>query len=323
MTGIKRMLAFIAASGMACGAVLAQGFPDKPIRIVVPYPPGGATDLINRIAGEEASTLLGQSVIVENRTGAGGLVGTAYVAKSPADGYMLAACTVGTCAITSQLLKSVGYDLWKDFAPVINYGGVQNVFLVHPSVPAKRIADLVAIARSQPGKFVFGSGGIGNSPHMTVELLLYRTKVSMLHGPYKGSGQALVDLMGGQIPMMVENEPSIISHVRAGRVRAIAVTGPQRSSQLTGVPTMIEQGYADFIVEAWFGLMVPAKTPRAAVDKLNATFNTVLQNPRIRKRLEEVNLNIAGGTPEQFGAHMKAEYEKWGKVIAANNIKVE
>jgi tripartite-type tricarboxylate transporter receptor subunit TctC len=158
---------------------------------------------------------------------------------------------------------------------------------------------------------------------MTVELLKYRAKIDMLHVPYKGSGPALMDTAGGQIQMMVENEPSVVAHVKSGRLRALAGTGPHRSAALADVPTMIEQGYEDFVVEAWFGILAPARTPRAVVDKLNAAFNAALQNPRIRKRLEEVSVNIAGGPPEKFGAHMKAEFEKWASVIKANNITVE
>jgi tripartite-type tricarboxylate transporter receptor subunit TctC len=220
-------------------------------------------------------------------------------------------------------MKSPGYDLAKDFVPVILIGGVANVFVVTPTFPPNTIKELVALAKSRPGEIVFGSGGVGNSPHMTVELLKYRTKIDMLHVPYKGSGPAIIDVAGGQIQMMVENEPAIVAHVKSKRLRALAGTGPQRSVALAEVPTMIEQGYDDFVVEAWFGVLAPAKTPRAAVDKLNAAFNTALQNAKTRKRLEEVSVNIAGGAPEKFGAHMKVEIEKWGNVIKANNIKLE
>ena len=309
--------------GIAAAPAAAQTFPDKPIRIIVPFAPGGSTDLVGRIIADGAAEPLGQSVIIDNRTGAGRLIGTAAVARAAADGYTLSQCTVGTCAISASLVKNTGYDLTKDFAPIILIGGVMNVFVVTPAFPAKDVKDLVAMARARPGKITFGSGGVGNSPHMTVELLKYRERIDMVHVPYKGSGPAIIDVAGAQINMLVENEPAIISHVKSGKLRAIAVTGKQRSAQLTDIPTMLETGYDDFVVEAWFGLMAPARTPRAIIEKLNAAFNATLQNPRIRKRLDDVNVNIAGGSPEMFGAHMKLEFDKWASVIKANDITVE
>ncbi len=307
----------------ACAAVAAQTFPEKPLRIVVPFAPGGSTDLVGRIMAEGATEILGQSVIIDNRTGAGGIIGTAAVARTNPDGYTLAQCTVGTCAIIPSLVKNTGYDLMQDFAPVIQIGGVMNVFVVTPGFQVKGIKELVALAKAQPGKLTFGSGGVGNSPHMTVELLKFRDKIDMVHLPYKGSGPAIIDVAGGQINMMVENEPAILAHVKSGRLRAIAVTGAKRSPQLTDIPTMVELGYADFVVEAWFGFLAPARTPQPVIDKLNTAFNAALQNPRIRKRLEDVSVNIAGGSPATFGAHMKSEYAKWAAVIKANNIVAE
>jgi len=309
--------------GIAAAPAAAQTFPDKPIRIIVPFAPGGSTDLVGRIIADGAAEPLGQSVIIDNRTGAGRLIGTAAVARAAPDGYTLSQCTVGRCAISASLVKNTGYDLTKDFAPIILIGGVMNVFVVTPAFPAKDVKDLVAMARARPGKITFGSGGVGNSPHMTVELLKYRDRIDMVHVPYKGSGPAIIDVAGAQINMLVENEPAIISHVKSGKLRAIAVTGKQRSAQLTDIPTMLETGYDDFVVEAWFGLMAPARTPRAIIEKLNAAFNATLQNPRIRKRLDDVNVNIAGGSPEMFGAHMKLEFDKWASVIKANDITVE
>lgn len=309
--------------GIVAASSGAQNFPDRPIRIVVPYVPGGSTDLLSRLLGEAASETLGQNVIVENRPGAGGMVGTAFVAKSAPDGHTIVICTVGTCAVNPTLIKNPGYDIFKDFAPVILIGGVMNVFVVNNSVPVKNIKELIALARAQPGKLTFGSGGIGNSPHMTLELLQYRTKVNIIHVPYKGSGAAITDALGGQIDMMVENEPSIQPYVKAGRLRGIAVTGAKRSPGLPAVPTMIEQGFSDFVVEPWFAFLAPAKTPRAAIDKLNAAFNAALKNPRLRPRLDEANLIIGGGTPEQLTTHMHTELDKWAQVIKANNVKVD
>ncbi|MGZ5137737.1 MAG: Bug family tripartite tricarboxylate transporter substrate binding protein [Burkholderiales bacterium] len=318
-----RQICCALVSGIIAASTWAQSFPDRPIRIVVPYVPGGSTDLLSRLLGEAASETLGQNVIFENRPGAGGMVGTAFVAKSAPDGHTIVICTVGTCAVNPTLIKNPGYDIFKDFAPVILIGGVMNVFVVNNSVPVKNIKELIALARAQPGKLTFGSGGIGNSPHMTLELLQYRTKVNIIHVPYKGSGAAITDALGGQIDMMVENEPSIQPYVKAGRLRGIAVTGAKRSPGLPAVPTMIEQGFSDFVVEPWFGFLAPAKTPRAAIDKLNAAFNGALKNPKLRPRLDEANLIIGGGTPEQLAAHMHTEFDKWAQVIKANNVKVD
>ena len=300
-----------------------QVFPERPVRIVVPYVPGGSTDLISRLLADAAAEALGQNVIVENRPGAGGMLGTAFVAKAAPDGHTLVICTVGTCAVNPTLFKNPGYDLFKDFQTVILLGGVMNVFVVNNSVPVKNIKELVALAKANPNKLSFGSGGIGNSPHMTLELLAFRTGVKINHIPYKGSGAAIIDAVGGHVDMMVENEPSIQPYVKNGRLRGIAVTGAKRSPGLPAVATMVEQGFADFVVEPWFGYMVPVKTPRAAVDKLNTAFNAAMKNPKVRARLEEANLIISGGTPEQMATHMRAEVERWAQVIKANKISVE
>lgn len=309
--------------GVSASIACAQTFPERAVRIIVPYVPGGSTDLLSRILAESLTESLGQNVIVENRPGAGGMLGTAVVAKSPPDGHTLVICTIGTCAVNPTLMKNPGYDLFKDFAPVVYLGGVMNVFVVNNSVPVRNIKELVALARANPGKLTFGSGGIGNSPHMTLELLAYRTKVNIIHVPYKGSGAAIIDAVGGQVDMMVENEPSIQPYVKSGRLRGVAVTGAKRSPGLPAVATMVEQGFTDFVVEPWFGYMVPVKTPRAAVDKLNAAFNTAMKNPKVRARMEEANLIIGGGTPEQFAAYMRAEVDRWAQVIKANKISVD
>ena len=316
-------IAFALLLAMAASIVGAQNFPERAVRIIVPYVPGGSTDLLSRILAEALTELLGQNVIVENRPGAGGMLGTALVAKSPPDGHTIVICTIGTCAVNPTLIKNPGYDLFKDFAPVVYLGGVMNVFVVNNSVPVRNIKELVALARANPGKLTFGSGGIGNSPHMTLELLAYRTKVNIIHVPYKGSGAAIIDAVGGQVDMMVENEPSIQPYVKSGRLRGVAVTGAKRSPGLPAVATMVEQGFADFVVEPWFGYMAPIKTPRAAVEKLNAAFNAAMKNPKVRARMEEANLIIGGGTPEQFAAFIRIEVDRWAQVIKANKISVD
>ncbi len=234
---------------------------------------------------------------------------TVAVARAAPDGYTLVACTVGTCAIVPSLVKNTGYDLAKDFVPVILFGGVANIFVVTPTFPPKSIKELVALARARPGEIVFGSGGVGNSPHMTVELLKYRTKIDMVHVPYKGSGPALIDTAGGQVQMMVENEPAIVAHIKSGRLRGLAGTGPRRSAALADIPTMLEQGYEDFVVEAWFGLMAPARTPRAAVDRVKCGIQ--------HRAAESAHPQTAGGSQREHRrrptGEIRCAYEDRGR----------
>ena len=305
------------------GAVTAQAFPDRPIRIIVPFTPAGSSDIVARAMADGAGEALGQSVIVENIPGAGGNVGTLRAAKSPADGYTLVQCTIGTCSINGSLYANTGFDVQKDFVPVILTGGVMNVFTVNNNFPAKTMAEMVAWAKANPGKLTFGSSGVGASNHLAPEWLAFLTGVSMIHVPYKGSGPAIIDIVGGQIMMFNDNEPSILPQIKAGKVRALAVTGPQRSKNLPDVPTMVEAGYKGFVVEPWFGFMAPKGTPQAVVDKLNATFNAALANPRVKKRLEDAGLRPVGGAASVLGEQIRVETERWAAVIKANNIRAE
>ena len=301
----------------------AQGFPERPVKIVVPFTPAGSSDIVARAMADGAGEALGQSVLVENIPGAGGNVGTARVAKAAADGYTLIQCTIGTCSINGSLYANTGFDVQKDFVPVFLTGGVMNVFTVNNNFPAKTMPEMVAWAKANPGRLTYGSSGIGASNHLAPEWLAYLTDIEMVHVPYKGSGPAIIDIIGGQIMMFNDNEPSILPQIKNGKVRALAVTGPQRSVSLPGVPTMEEAGYKGFVVEPWFGFMAPAATPKTAVDKLNAAFNTALQNPRVKKRLEDSGLRIVGGAPGHLGDLIRTETERWARVIKANNIKAE
>ena len=317
-----RFTIFFVSLLLAC-AVHAQTFPDHPIKIVVPFTPAGSSDIVARAMADGASEALGQAVVVENLPGAGGNVGTARVAKAAADGYTLIQCTIGTCSINGSLYANTGFDVQKDFEPVFFTGGVMNVFTVNNNFPAKTMQEMVAWAKANPGKLTFGSSGIGASNHLAPEWLAFLTGVQMIHVPYKGSGPAIIDVVGGQIMMFNDNEPSILPQIKAGKLRALAVTGPQRSLQLPEVQTMEEAGYKGFVVEPWFGFMAPKGTPKAVIDKLNAAFNTALQNPRVKKRLEEAGVRAVGGTPERLGEQIRVETERWARVIKANNIKAE
>ena len=317
-----RVVALVLSLCLA-GAVTAQVFPDRPIRIIVPFTPAGSSDIVARAMADGAGEAIGQSVIVENIPGAGGNVGTLRAAKSPADGYTLVQCTIGTCSINGSLYANTGFDVQKDFVPVFLTGGVMNVFTVNNNFPAKTMAEMVAWAKANPGKLTFGSSGVGASNHLAPEWLAFLTGVSMIHVPYKGSGPAIIDIVGGQIMMFNDNEPSILPQIKAGKVRALAVIGPQRSKNLPDVPTMVEAGYKGFVVEPWFGFMAPKGTPAAIIDKLNATFNTALANSRVKKRLEDTGLRPVGGAASILGEQIRVETERWAAVIKANNIRAE
>jgi len=315
-------LALLLIACLPAGA-LAQGFPDKPVKLVVPFPPGGATDLIARVVAEGAAEALGQPVVVENLGGAGGNIATARVAKAPADGYTLSLCSIGTCAINMSVYANPGYDILRDFAPVVLVGGVMNVLAANNEFPARSVPELEAYAKAHPGTLNFGSSGIGTSNHLTAEWFKLVTGVQMEHVPYKGAALALTDLMGGQVQLVVDNEPSVLPHIKAGRVRALAVTGPRRSVSLPDVPTMEEAGYAGFVVEAWFGVITPAGTPPPVIARLNEAFNKALQAPRTRKRLEDAAVRVLGGTSQRMAEQILADLERWGRVVKANRIRAE
>ena len=317
-----RLLAALLAA-LCMGLVQAQTFPDRPVKIIVPFTPAGSSDIVARAMADGASEALGQSVVVENTPGAGGNVGTLRAARALADGYTLVQCTIGTCSINGSLYSNAGFDVQKDFVPILLTGGVMNVFTVNLNFSVRTMQEMVAWARANPGKLTFGSSGIGASNHLAPEWLAFLTGISMIHVPYKGSGPAIIDVIGGQIMMFNDNEPSILPQIKAGKLRALAVTGPQRSKALPEVPTMEEAGYKGFVVEPWFGFMAPRGTPQVVVDRLNAAFNTALSNPRIRTRLEEAGLRPVGGAPERLGEQIRIETERWARVIKANNIRAE
>ncbi len=308
---------------MLCATTYAQTFPSKPLKLVVPFGPGGSSDVVARIMADGAGEALGQTMLIENVPGAGGNIGTARVVKAAPDGYTLVECTIGTCAINPSIYAQTGYDLRKDFAPVFLVGGVMNIFTVHPSMPVKSIAELVAYVKANPGKLPVAIGAVGSSNHLTPVWFASIAGLDMLYVPFKGAGDAITALLGGQVMMFVDNEPSILPQIKAGKARPLAVTGPRRSVYLPEVATMEELGYKGFVVEPWYGFMVPQGTPRASVEKLNAAFNAAIRNPRIKARLEEAGLRLVGGAPERLDEQIRGESERWAKVVKANNVKVE
>jgi tripartite-type tricarboxylate transporter receptor subunit TctC len=319
---LSRRLALVSCLAFAAIAH-AQTFPSKPLKLVVPFGPGGSSDVVARIVAEGAGEALGQPMLIENVPGAGGNIGTARVVKAAPDGYTLVECTIGTCAINPSIYAQTGYDLQKDFAPVFLVGGVMNIFTVHPSMPVKSIAELVAYIKANPGKLPVAIGAVGSSNHLTPVWFASIAGLDMLYVPFKGAGDAITALLGGQVMMFVDNEPSILPQIKSGKARPLAVTGPRRSAYLPDVATMEELGYKGFVVEPWYGFMVPQGSPRAAIERLNAAFNAAIRNPRIKARLEEAGLRLVGGAPERLGEQIRGESERWAKVVKANNVKVE
>jgi tripartite-type tricarboxylate transporter receptor subunit TctC len=304
------------------GAALAQ-YPAKPVRIVVPYPPGGTSDILARLIGAKLADSLGHPFPVENRPGASGAIGSQVVAKAAPDGYMLLLGTASTHGVNSAVAKSLPYDAVKDFSPITVVGGTPNVILVHPDIAAKSLAELLALARSKPGRLNFGSTSLGGTPHMSAELLKMMTGVDIVHVPYKGAGPMLADLIGGQVQIGFDNLPSSTGHIRSGKVRALAVTTPKRWPGSPEIPTVAESGVPGYEVSGWFGLLAPGGTPRPVVDTLYRAISAALKQPEMQKQMLEFGAEPGGNPPEDFARQIAAEIEKWKKVVSATGVKVE
>lgn len=315
-----RLLVLVLA--LAALPVHSQNFPNKPVRLVVPFAPGGSTDIFARLLAERVQAPLGQSVVVENRAGAAGNIGAQEVVRSTPDGHTLLMATTGVMAINNALYKSMTYDAAKDLAPVVYVASITNVLIVPPDFPAKNVAELVAMAKKDPGKLSFASSGAGASTHMSAELFKAMTGTDILHVPYKGSGPAMPDLMAGRVHMMFENAPGAMGHIKAGKLRALGQTGLKRSPSLPDVPTIDESGVKGYESLSWSGIAVPAGTPKAVVDRLNKDFNTVLATAEMRGKLAEQGADTIGGPPEAFAKHIQAEREKWSRLIRDKNIVV-
>jgi tripartite-type tricarboxylate transporter receptor subunit TctC len=323
MTSLLRRFAIGASLALVAAWASAQTYPAKPIRIVVPFPPGGATDILARDVAQKLSEAWGQQVIVDNRPGAGGNIGSELVAHSAPDGYTLEMGTVGTHAINASLYARMPYDHVKDFAPVILVAGVPNVLVVNPAVPANSVAELIAYAKANPGKLNFASSGNGTSIHLSGELFKVMAGVQMTHIPYKGSAPAMQDLLGGQVQLMFDNLPPSLPQIKAGKVRALAVTSLTRAPALPDVPTVAEAGLPGFEASSWFGILAPAGTPPAIVARLNAEIAKWLATPEAKEKLSKQGANAAGGTPEDFAKHIAAETAKWAKVVKDSGAKID
>jgi tripartite-type tricarboxylate transporter receptor subunit TctC len=295
---------------------------DRTLKIVLGYPPGASSDALTRLLADKLRVSLGQAVVVENRPGAGGNIAADHVAKSPPDGYTLIMGT-SSLAISQSLYKKLSYDLLQDFAPITQAVNYTNLLVVHPSAGVSNVAELLALARAKPGALSYGTAGNGTPPHMTGELFKAYTGVNILHIPYKGGAPAIVDLVAGQIPMMFDNVPPLLPHVRSGRIRALAVTSLARIQVLPDVPTLHELGLKDFDAVGWNGLLAPAGTPREIVARLNAEVVRVLRIPEVRDQLTSQGADVVGNSPEEFAAWIKIEVKKWAEVVRVSGAKVD
>ena len=295
-------------------------YPVKPIRLVVPFPPGGTADIHGRMLGEKLAQRLHQQIVVDNRSGASGNVGLEIVARSPADGYTLVISTVGSWAVNPHLYK-LPYDVLNDFAPIIHVANTPGVLAVHPSLPVKTVKELIALARQRPGELTYGSSGVGGFEHMSAELFDSMAKTKMVHVPYKGSAPAILDLIGGHIHLVFGPATPTLPHIQSGRLRAIATTGATRVDALADIPTIAEAGIAGYENLTWSAVGAPARTPRSIIDLLNKELNAVLQMPDIRDALRMSGSTVTGGTPEQFQDYLRSELAKYGKLIKAAGIK--
>ncbi|MBI2772210.1 MAG: tripartite tricarboxylate transporter substrate binding protein [Burkholderiales bacterium] len=305
----------IALFGASLPGAHAQAWPSRGLRIVVPFAPGGSTDIFARLVGDRLATALGQPVVVDNRPGAGGNIGADAVAKAPPDGYTLLMATTGVMAINNAMYKSLSFDAEKDLKPVIYIASITNVLIVPADSPFKSAGDVIAAAKAAPGRVSFASSGSGSSTHMSAELFRLMTGTELLHIPYKGSGQAMPDVISGRVSMMFENMPGAVGQIKSGNVRVLAVTGLRRTPALPDVKTVAEAGVPGYESLSWSGIAVPAATPPDVVARLNREINAILANPEMKQKLAEQGAEAVGGTPEAFSEHIGRERQKWTKVV--------
>lgn len=317
----RSFLAGAMATAMGTGA-WAQTYPDRPIHIIAPFPPGGLVDVLARALGDEMSRSMGQPVIVENKPGAGGNIGADIAAKAAPDGYTLLMTSPGIQSINQFLYKSMPFDPDKAFVPISMVADMSMVVVVHPKTGITTLKQLVDFAHAHPGKLNFGSAGIGTTGHLGLELLMHAGHMKFTHVPYKGAAPSVTDLIAGQIDGVVDNPPTVLAHIKAGSIRALAVAGKERLSVLPDVPTAAEAGLPDWEASSWFGLVAPAGTSKAIVDRLHAEVVKAVKSPRIQK-MRDRGMRIVGDTPKEFGDLIVAERKKWGEIITSAHITVQ
>ena len=323
MNRLTRRAALVGAVLACMGTAQAQTYPSKPIRVIVPYPAGGTTDIVARLAAVQIGEKLKTSVVVENKAGASGAIGSMEVARAPADGYTLLVGTASTHGINSAVYKSLPYDAVKDFAPITVVATTPNIIAVHPAVPVKNLQELIALAKAQPGRLNFGSTSAGGSPHMSAELLKSMAQIDMVHVPYKGAAPMLTDLMGGQVQIGFDNMPSTIAFVKAGKVRAIAVTTAQRWPGAPDIPTVAESGLPGYEVSGWFGLLAPANTPKAIIATLQQAVADAVRQPEVRQQLLDAGALPVANSSDAFARQIAADVDKWREVVRTTGVKLD
>jgi tripartite-type tricarboxylate transporter receptor subunit TctC len=319
LKSVGRILILVSVT--AAGGAAAQTFPAKTVRLIVPFAPGGSTDITARIVAQKLGEAWKQQVLVDNRSGAGGNIGAEAVARAAPDGYTLLLATTGVMSINMFLYKTLTYDAARDLAPVTQIGSLPLILIVHPSLPAKSVKELIAIAKAKPGALTYASSGVGGATHMTAELFRAMAGVDIVHVPYKGSGQAMVDLVAGQVVVAFDQIVSSLPHVEAGKLRALAVTSGKRFESVAKLPTVAEAGVPGYEAVSWNGIAAPAATPAAILTRVQADTARVLQLPDIKDRFSKDGIEPVGSTPEQFAAHVRSEREKWGKVVKTAGIQ--
>jgi tripartite-type tricarboxylate transporter receptor subunit TctC len=313
------------ALGLALGitSAHAQTWPVKPVRIVVPFSPGGFADSSARSIADRLAARLGQAVVIDNRPGAGGNIGAELVAKSAPDGYTLLLGYDGTMVVNPHVYAKLGFDTLKDFAPVTKLGDGAVIIVAHPSLPANNLRELIALAKAKPGTLNFGSSGTGGSAHLACEMLNQRAGIDLIHVPYKGGGQAMADVVGGQIPLVCTAIATAQQFIKAGKLKAIGLSSEKRDPALPEVPTFVESGLPGFVVNSWVGILAPAHTPRAIVERLQTDIAAVLQLPDVRARYAVLGIDPVGNKPDEYAAQIRADLERWGPVVKKANVRIE
>ena len=320
---MKSTMLVVALALISISSAHSQAYPNRPIRAIVPIAPGGGTDTTGRLVTTKLSEALGQQIVVDNRAGGGGTIGASIVAKARPDGYTLLFGSISTHGVNPAMYKNLPYDHIKDFAPVSLIGTVPNVLVVHPSLPVKSVSDLINYAKANPGKINYGSAGIGSPPHLSMELLKSMAGINLLHVPYKGAGPALAELLGGQVQVMCTSLAGQLPHIKAGRVRGLAVTTTKRNLQLPDVPTMIEAGVPGYEVTIWYAVFTPAGVPKTIIARLNSELVKLLNAPDMKERMAQIGVDPAPSTPEELAAFVRSETAKWTKTVQEAGVKLE